>query len=193
MYIHLHTYLYIHLCIYKERKEGRWRKNPPKYAAWLVDSASPSLRRSFPTSPGVEQWAGELSNMKFLLLDVLMILGGRSTLMTVCSSSCTSGCSSHGLSEGQSSGKGSGKKSKSRGRLSTSDTEQPSSLSNSKLEMRVFALKAQLLLRTSVPGTVCSMVSIQGVVFLAKFPDSHFNCLSFFCSNTHNVQYLHLT
>lgn len=77
-------------------------KHPPKYAAWLVDSASPSLRKSFPASPGVEQWAGELSNMKFLLRDVLMIRGGRSTLMTVCRSSCTSGCSSHGLSEGQS-------------------------------------------------------------------------------------------
>lgn len=27
----------------------------PRYAAWLVDSANPSLRRSFPVSPGVEQ------------------------------------------------------------------------------------------------------------------------------------------
>lgn len=27
----------------------------PRYAAWLVDSAKPSLRRSFPVSPGVEQ------------------------------------------------------------------------------------------------------------------------------------------
>lgn len=136
--IHLHTDLHTHLCTYRERKEGRRRKNPPKYAAWLVDSASPSLRRSFPASPGVEQWAGELSSMKFLLLDVLMVRGGRSTLMTVCRSSCTSGCSSHGLSGGQSSGEGSGKKSKSPGRLSTSDTEQLSSLSDSRLAMRVF-------------------------------------------------------
>lgn len=84
-----------------ERKRGEEteEKDLPKYAAWLVDSASPSLRKSLPASPGVEQCAGELSSMKFLLLDVLMIRGGRSTLMTVCSSSCTSGCSSHGLSE----------------------------------------------------------------------------------------------
>lgn len=27
----------------------------PRYAAWLVDSAKPSRRRSFPVSPGVEQ------------------------------------------------------------------------------------------------------------------------------------------
>lgn len=101
----MHVYIHIHMCIEREgggsMGEGE-RKHAPKYAAWLVDSASPSLRRSFPASPGVEQWAGELSNMKFLLLDVLMIRGGRSTFMTVCSSSCTSGCSSHGLSEGQS-------------------------------------------------------------------------------------------
>lgn len=80
-------------------KEEAEEKDLPKYAAWLVDSASPSLRKSLPASPGVEQCAGELSSMKFLLLDVLMIRGGRSTLMTVCNSSCTSGCSSHGLSE----------------------------------------------------------------------------------------------
>ena len=121
--------LYFYFSIYWERK-----KYPPKYAAWLVDSANPSLRRSLIASPGVEQWAGELSNIKFLLLDVLMIRGGRSTLMTVCSSSCTSGCSSHGLSEGQSLEGGSGNKSKSQGKLSTLDTEKFNSLSNSKLE-----------------------------------------------------------
>ena len=140
--VHTHIYVFVYISlsipisifyfyfsIYWERK-----KYPPKYAAWLVDSASPSLRRSLLASPGVEQWAGELSNIKFLLLDVLMIRGGRSTLMTVCSSSCTSGCSSHGLSEGQSLEGGSGNKSKSQGKLSTLDTEKFNSLSNSKLE-----------------------------------------------------------
>lgn len=152
IYIHTHACIQIHtrmrLCLQRERKRRAEGKYPPKYAAWLVDSASPSLRKSFPASPGVEQWAGELSNMKFLLLDVLMIRGGRSTLMTVCSNSCTSGCSSHGLSEGQSSEKGGGKKSKSRDRLSTSDTKNFSSLSNSKLEIQVPPHKVQLLLWT---------------------------------------------
>lgn len=64
-----------------------------------MDSASPSRRRSFPASPGVEQWAGELSSMKFLLREVLMMRGGRRMLITVWSSSRTSGCSSQGLSE----------------------------------------------------------------------------------------------
>lgn len=63
----------------------------PRYAAWLVDSAKPSRRRSFPVSPGVEQWAGEASSMKFLVREVEMIRGGRRMLMTVWSSRKISG------------------------------------------------------------------------------------------------------
>lgn len=124
----------MHICTYMHRyiELERLVKYPPKYAAWLVDSASPSLRRSFPASPGVEQWAGELSNMKFLLLEVLIIRGGRSTLITVCSNSWTSGCSSQGLSEGQS------LEERSRGKSHKVDfphqIQQNSALSSSKLE-----------------------------------------------------------
>lgn len=70
----------------------------PRYAAWLVDSAKPSLRRSFPVSPGVEQWAGEASSMKFLVREVEMMRGGRRILITVCRSKKISGCSRWGLS-----------------------------------------------------------------------------------------------
>ena len=65
----------------------------PRYAAWLVDSASPSLRRSLLVSPGVEQCAGDESSMKFLVREVLRMRGGSRMLMTVCRSSRTSGCS----------------------------------------------------------------------------------------------------
>lgn len=63
-----------------------------------MDSASPSRRRSLPASPGVEQWAGEASSMKFLVREVEMTRGGRRMLMTVCSSRKISGCSRWGLS-----------------------------------------------------------------------------------------------
>lgn len=137
-----------------------------------MDSASPSLRKSLPASPGVEQWAGELSSMKFLLLDVLMIRGGRSTLMTVCSNSCTSGCSSHGLSEVHV-GKGRGKHNNYKADLPCYTLSNATS-SSSKSEHRNVGISQQVLF---LPQTAqhfwhlrVAIAGIQGLMFQAQSP-----------------------
>lgn len=163
-------------------KEEAGKRVSPKYAAWLVDSASPSLRKSLPASPGVEQWAGELSSMKFLLLEVLMIRGGRSTLMTVCSSSCTSGCSSHGLSEAHF-GKGRGKRNNHKADLPwyTPSNATSSSSKPEHTEMWAFPTKYGFFHgQHSVIGTLGSPVAgIQGLVFSARSPAYQFILFSF--------------